>query len=390
MTPVEHIAMDVGQARNDRRQISGDSSSPSHGWSGLRMRAVKEGCVLRQTRTALSVIATLMGLMLVLFTTGAGVASAQEGQTGEKRFVKDAVSNVNAYWEEQFGLMGLPYSPAKVVFIYNDLVDSPCGLFYTRLGPAYCSLDETLYYPLRWHLDGRTLDDYGDPAVEWAVAHELAHHAQAQLERLGVQGIDATPGVEVELEADCLAGVYANRALTSPRDLKAALSAIGESGGPGHGTSQQRSEAFELGYATGSPAQCFAIGDAPNDATPNDATPNDAAPSEPSSPSEPATTTAPTAGPAVGCQELYKDPTTYCLVDKYGEITLPDGTKARVVVDPSGTVSKVNEDGTISRIGTGASFMVDDNSTNSADLGVPPVGDHPEEQPLLTHRESTP
>jgi hypothetical protein len=114
--------------------------------------------------------------------------------------------------------------------------------------------------------------------------------------------------------------------------------------------------------------------------------------SDPVSTSDPATTTTATAGPAVGCQELYQDPTTYCLVDKDGQITLPDGTKARVVVDPSGTVSKVNQDGTISRIGTGASFMVDenDNSTNGADLGVPPVGDHPDEPALITHRESTP
>jgi len=217
--------------------------------------------VVRQTRRVLMVIAAMMCLMLLLFTMGTGAASAQEEQTGVKRFVREAVSNLNAYWEEQFGLLGLPYSPAKVVFISNDLVESPCGLFYTELGPAYCSLDETLYYPVRWRLDGRTLNDYGDPAVEWGVAHELAHHAQVQMEKLGVQGIDATPGVEVELEADCLAGVYANRALTSPRDLRAVLSAMGDSGGPGHGTSQQRSEAFELGYGTGNPAQCFAIGD---------------------------------------------------------------------------------------------------------------------------------
>jgi hypothetical protein len=163
--------------------------------------------------------------------------------------------------------------------------------------------------------------------------------------------------------------------------------------------------------------------DTPTSDTPTSDTPtNDVAPSEPSPPSEtnppieprppsepattsdpaitsdpvstsdPATTTTATAGPAVGCQELYQDPTTYCLVDKDGQITLPDGTKARVVVDPSGTVSKVNQDGTISRIGTGASFMVDenDNSTNGADLGVPPVGDHPDEPALITHRESTP
>src|SRR3954465_7341686 len=58
------------------------------------------------------------------------------------------------------------------------------------------------------------------------------------------------------------------------------------------------------------------------DPAPTDPAPTDPAVSEPSPPSEPAptTTTTPTAGPAVGCQELYQDPETFCIVDEDGDI----------------------------------------------------------------------
>jgi predicted metalloprotease len=46
------------------------------------------------------------------------------------------------------------------------------------------------------------------------VAHEMAHHAQLQMQKFGIPGVESTPGTQMELEADCLAGVYANRAIT--------------------------------------------------------------------------------------------------------------------------------------------------------------------------------
>jgi predicted metalloprotease len=73
----------------------------------------------------------------------------------------------------------------------------------------------------------------------------------------------------MELEADCLAGAYANRGIVGPESIEAALAALGEAGGPGHGTSQQRVAAFELGYSTGDPARCLSLGDA-GDATTQD------------------------------------------------------------------------------------------------------------------------
>jgi predicted metalloprotease len=92
------------------------------------------------------------------------------------------------------------------------------------------------------------------------VAHEMAHHAQLQMQKFGIPGVESTPGTQMELEADCLAGAYANRAITQPAGIEAALAALGEAGGPGHGTSQQRIAAFELGYTTGDETQCLSLG----------------------------------------------------------------------------------------------------------------------------------
>jgi predicted metalloprotease len=211
----------------------------------------------------LVVIAPLICLMLILLPTYTSVAFAQE-ETAEESLVEGIVANLNAYWEEQFRLLGYPYSPPKLVFLYDDeLIFGPCGFAFTGLGPGYCPYDGTLYYPIDWvdPATGLRLEEYGESAVEMVVAHEIAHHAQVQMERIGIQGTDATPGTPMELEADCLAGVYAKQGITESGGIEAALTALGEAGSPGHGSSQQRVAAFELGYSTGDPAQCLALGD---------------------------------------------------------------------------------------------------------------------------------
>ena len=231
------------------------------------MLGVRRGGTVRQTplrlRIALVVITLLICLSLILLPTYAGVASAQE-RTGEERLVEGMVANLNAYWEEQFRLLGHPYSPAQLMFLYdNQLIFGPCGFVFTELGPGYCVYDETLYYPINWvdPATGLRLEEYGESAIEMVVAHEIAHHVQVEMEKFGIQGAEAAPGTWMELEADCLAGVYANRGMTGPGDIEAALTALGEAGGPGHGTSEQRVAAFELGYSTADPAQCLALGD---------------------------------------------------------------------------------------------------------------------------------
>ena len=201
--------------------------------------------------------------MLILLTVCASLAFAQE-EIGEESSVEGIVANLNTYWEEQFRLLGHPYDPAKLLFLRDQLLLGPCGLAFAELGPSYCPYDGTLYYPIDWvdPATGLRLEEYGESAVEMVVAHEMAHHAQIQMQKFGVVGAESTPGTRMELQGDCLAGAYANRGITDPGGIEAALAALGEAGGPGHGSSKQRVAAFELGYSSSDLAQCLSLGDA--------------------------------------------------------------------------------------------------------------------------------
>lgn len=79
--------------------------------------------------------------------------------------------------------------------------------------------------------------------------------------------------------------------------------------------------------------------------------------------SEDANTTVSNVGPAVGCQELYDNPTAFCILDENGFITLPDGSTAPVVVEPDGTAFVIGADGNLTLIGEGASFIMEDDDT---------------------------
>src|SRR4028119_1574433 len=150
----------------------------NRGRAGSRVKGVTEVCAdLRKPlglRGTLSVLVSLMCLTMILLPTDAAAASPQE-RTGEESLVEGMTTNLNAYWEERFRLLGHPYSPAKLVLLYDhELVLGPCGLAFTGLGPGYCPQDETLYYPIDWvdPATGLRLEDYGESAVEMVIAHE--------------------------------------------------------------------------------------------------------------------------------------------------------------------------------------------------------------------------
>ena len=220
-------------------------------------------------------------LLMVLATAGVSLAQSEDsvsdtelseaaqdtgadGSTttaaGEEDLVKALVDNVNAFWESEFAVRGYPYSPAGVSFVYDEPVDGVCGPFYPTYGPGYCPLDTTLYYPVDWLYEGRDLADYGEAALGWAVAHELGHHTQQQLDALGIQGWFSIPLEQAELQADCFAGAWARQAGEDFGDggVEAVLNAMANAGGPGHGTAEQRISSFRLGYDTGDIAQCLA------------------------------------------------------------------------------------------------------------------------------------
>lgn len=128
-------------------------------------------------------------------------------------------------------------------------------------------------------LNGTPIQDYGDFAVAVAAAHEVGHHVQQQLGVLDAKMNGEILSIQTELQADCFAGVWGfstyYEGLIESGDLDEAVSVldnIGDvpeqpRGGPeAHGSPEERTEAFLLGYDSGDPAQCLAYTPPPAEA----------------------------------------------------------------------------------------------------------------------------
>lgn len=194
-------------------------------------------------------------------------------------FVSVVLADTEDVWTVIFEEMGYDYSEPTLV-LFKDQVQSACGVAGSSTGPFYCPGDEKLYIDLSFFdLLKTRFKAPGDFAMAYVIAHEVGHHVQTQLgvteqmNRLR-QKLSATEynkySVRFELQADYLAGVWANRVkglgYLEAGDLEEALtaaSAIGddriqkESQGyvvPDsftHGTSKQRHDWFYKGYQTG-------------------------------------------------------------------------------------------------------------------------------------------
>jgi predicted metalloprotease len=200
------------------------------------------------------------------------------------KFVDFVAGDVERVWERIFRESGQSYEKTIVV-LYEQGVSSGCGNTPSTVGPFYCPLDKKVYLdlPFMEELQQR-LGAKGDFAQAYIIAHEIGHHVQ---NLLGVmEDVDRArqedPGsanelsVRLELQADCLAGIWGNAAnaqgdLLEPGDLEEGLgaaAAVGDdriqSRGGGrvdpdsftHGTGEQRVTWFRKGYESGDPTAC--------------------------------------------------------------------------------------------------------------------------------------
>jgi uncharacterized protein len=200
------------------------------------------------------------------------------------KFVDFVAGDVDATWKKLFAQSGQTYEPAIVV-LYDDAVSSACGNTPSTVGPFYCPRDRKVYLdlPFMEQLQQR-LDAPGDFAQAYIVAHEIGHHVQNLLgvmedvsrEEQEDPGSANELSVRVELQADCLAGIWAHSAyaqgdLLESGDLEEGLNAaaavgddrIQQRSGQGvnpeaftHGTSEQRVTWFRAGFDTGDPTAC--------------------------------------------------------------------------------------------------------------------------------------
>jgi len=178
------------------------------------------------------------------------VESSQPGQVGAPQdqlgqFASAVLGSTEDAWGEIFAASGQRYQPPTLV-LFSDAVDSGCGSGSAAVGPFYCPLDAKVYLDLSFFSElDRRFGAPGDFARAYVIAHEVGHHVQnllgisdkvrnAQQQASKEQGNALS--VRLELQADCLAGVWATQAnkrnkILEPGDLEqglAAASAIGD------------------------------------------------------------------------------------------------------------------------------------------------------------------
>jgi len=199
--------------------------------------------------------------------------------------VSVVVADTEDVWTEIFAAQGQRYA-APTLVMFTGATRSACGLGQAAMGPFYCPADKKAYIDLGFYEQMRTrFNAPGDFAQAYVIAHEIGHHVQnllgisgqvhAMKQQLGEAEGNAL-SVRLELQADCFAGVWANRAdrarnILESGDVEEALnaaSAIGDdtlqkqSGGAvvpesfTHGTSAQRQKWFRAGLQSGDPDQC--------------------------------------------------------------------------------------------------------------------------------------
>jgi predicted metalloprotease len=207
------------------------------------------------------------------------------------RFVSAILGSTEAEWKDVFDQAGRTYKPPTLV-MFTGATQSGCGVAQSAMGPFYCPIDQKVYLDTSFFQDLERrfrACDVGSKTCQFSqayvIAHEIGHHVQNLLGILpkveqakqGVGQYDANAlQVRVELQADCLAGVWANHAqakwqFIEPGDVEAALqtaSAIGDDrlqrqtqgyvvpDAFTHGTSAQRTRWFTAGLKSGQVASC--------------------------------------------------------------------------------------------------------------------------------------
>lgn len=208
-------------------------------------------------------------------------ATQEEEELAE--FVSVVLADTEVVWNDIFADLGKEYDEPKLV-LFTGSVQSACGVAGASTGPFYCPGDKNVYIDLSFYNELKTqFKAPGDFAMAYVIAHEVGHHIQNELGIIAqmneIRGKVSKEeynkyNVRLELQADYLAGVWANHVqgqnLLEEGDLEEALTAASAVGDDRiqmqsqgyvvpdsftHGTSEQRKRWFYKGYEAGDLSQ---------------------------------------------------------------------------------------------------------------------------------------
>ena len=222
--------------------------------------------------------------------SGPGAASVCEASPSNAAacdFSRVVLASTEDVWTPLFARGALPaygnhagaYQHPTLVVFANGVSTSGCGNATSAAGPFYCPADQRLYIdPSFYDVMEKRLRAPGDFAQAYVIAHEVGHHVQNLIGSTRVQHQGETSNqtsVRVELQADCLAGVWGRSAQSTLQitddDLGEALNAAHAIGDDAlghaderqftHGSSEQRKRWFRRGFESGEARQCdtFAV-----------------------------------------------------------------------------------------------------------------------------------
>lgn len=203
----------------------------------------------------------------------------------ESKFIRHVLAETEDTWQQIFRQNGKQYVEPTLV-LFSGATRTACGVGQAAMGPFYCPADQKVYIDLSFYQELKTrYRAPGDFAQAYVIAHEVGHHVQnllgisgkvqAARERASEREANAL-SVRLELQADCLAGVWAKnadaaRGILEAGDLEEALQAATAIGDDTlqkqaqgyavpdsftHGSAEQRMRWFKRGMASGQLAAC--------------------------------------------------------------------------------------------------------------------------------------
>ena len=279
---------------DDQRESDNLEDRRGSGGGGLRLGGGRLGIGSIAIALVASYFLGVNPLTVLNMLSGGGLPaieqSAPEARRGPAtdettRFVSQVLASTEDTWHAAFQANGKQYREPKLV-LFSGVTPTACGTGQSAMGPFYCPGDQKVYIDLAFFRELKErFKAPGEFAQAYVIAHEVGHHVQNLLgiadkvhntqQRVGKAEANAL-SVRMELQADCLAGVWGKRTDTmknilEPGDLEAALTAASAIGDDRlqqqaqgrivpesftHGSSAQRVRWFKRGFESGDMNQC--------------------------------------------------------------------------------------------------------------------------------------